>query len=413
VSWQDRIGQLKYTAPSGNEFFGAFENLSKFVDKKTTAFEFPDAGGTWVQDLGKTGRRIPMRFMFWGHDYDLRADAVDALLGETGIGVLEHPLYGTMDVVVFGRIERHDEIKTRGNQVTFSVTFFETVRVAFPLKVNSSEDDFNSAWAAFEADQAETFANALDLDTTLENVSLRDRYQLTKDAVKRALQGVADVQAAIQKEFDRVNESIDDATSVFIDDPIALAYQTAKLISTPASSSARIAVKLTSYTGALRALTSAGARYVPANDSVPDNAFHSDDMLASNLLASAALATITADFQTRGEALSASDVLQTAFDDYTTWRDGNIASLVEADSGALYKLVLDVVAAVARFLLDASFSLKQERSVILTAPTTPVNLEARYYKTAGENLDFVISSNGFVGSEILIVPAGRSVVYYT
>ena len=53
MAWQDRIVEAAYTSPSGERLTFDYENVSKSVEKKTTAFEFPDADGTFVQDLGR------------------------------------------------------------------------------------------------------------------------------------------------------------------------------------------------------------------------------------------------------------------------------------------------------------------------------------------------------------------------
>ena len=84
MAWNDRIREAAYTSPGGDRITFAYENVRKTVDKKTTGFEFPDANGTFVQDLGHTGRRYPLRVFFWGDDYDQDADGTDADLGAYG-----------------------------------------------------------------------------------------------------------------------------------------------------------------------------------------------------------------------------------------------------------------------------------------------------------------------------------------
>ena len=112
MAWNDRIREAAYTSPSGERLTFGYENVSKKIDKKTTGFEFPDADGTFVQDLGHSGRKYPLRVFFWGSDYDQEADAFEAALLERGTGKLEHPIYGTVDVVPFGTITRRDDLKT-------------------------------------------------------------------------------------------------------------------------------------------------------------------------------------------------------------------------------------------------------------------------------------------------------------
>ena len=91
MSWNDRLKQAAYNSPSGARVVFDYENERKSFDKKTTAFNFPDADGTLIQDMGHTGRRYPMRVFFWGDDYDVLAKVFEAALQERGAGKLEHP----------------------------------------------------------------------------------------------------------------------------------------------------------------------------------------------------------------------------------------------------------------------------------------------------------------------------------
>lgn len=433
MGWQERIKPAAYTSPSGVRLEFEYENVSKRMDKHTTAFQFPDADGSFVQSLGRSGRQFPLRFMISGDNYDLEANTFDAMLSEDGIGVLEHPVYGVFDVVPFGRVERIDELKTRGNQAIFNVTFYETNRLVFPLQTESASELLQASIAAYTESAPLEFEETIEQSSTIEKVSLRNRYQAVKDQIKKGLQPIADVQARtqaglrrvrrdvrvisdvqsdIQSVFDTVNDSINDAIQVFISDPLALAFQTSILVQAPARSVALITARLEAYGGMLVSLTTNGTIYTPTTDSQAINSFRSDDMLASNLLVATALAVLNAEFETKTDALAAADTLLGLLDEFTVWRDGNLSALAIIDTGSVYQQVINAISTAAGFLVEISFSLKQERSVILVAPMTPIELEARFYRTIDENLDFLINSNAFVGEELLEVPIGRSVVYY-
>ncbi|MCK5344977.1 MAG: DNA circularization N-terminal domain-containing protein, partial [Candidatus Heimdallarchaeota archaeon] len=137
MPWQDRITEAAYTSPSGTRLVFDYEDVSKSVEKKTSSFDFPDADGTYIQDLGRKGRKYPLKIIFWGDDYDLEADEFEKLLIEKGMGKLEHPKYGAIDVVPFGAITREDRLKTQANQAVITVTFWETIGIAYP----AAQDD--------------------------------------------------------------------------------------------------------------------------------------------------------------------------------------------------------------------------------------------------------------------------------
>ena len=66
MTWQDRTGDAAYTSPGGTRFAFDYEALERQFDKNTSAYTFPGVAGTYVQDLGSTDHRYPMRVIFWG-----------------------------------------------------------------------------------------------------------------------------------------------------------------------------------------------------------------------------------------------------------------------------------------------------------------------------------------------------------
>ena len=70
------------------------------------------------------------------------------------------------------------------------------------------------------------------------------------------------------------------------------------------------------------------------------------------------------------------------------------------------------VAIAAGFLVEISFTLKQEFRITLDRPRTIIDLAAELYGEVDGQLDFLISSNNLTGSEILDLPRGREIVYY-
>src|SRR5512138_87768 len=106
MAWQDRLKEVKYTSPSGQEFTFFYENLSVESEKKTAEFIFPEIDGAYIQDMGRAGRKFPFTIYFSGEDYDIDADSFLAALEEKGIGKLEHPVYGNRKVIPTGAISR-------------------------------------------------------------------------------------------------------------------------------------------------------------------------------------------------------------------------------------------------------------------------------------------------------------------
>lgn len=413
MSWQDRIQEAAYTSPSGERFTFDFEDVRTTVEKRTSAFEFPDVDGTYVQDLGRAGRRFPLRMFFWGDNCDTDAEALDAALLERGQGKLEHPMYGTFDVVPFGMITRRDDLKTSANQAVLEVTFYETTGTAYPT---GQADPLAAVEEAIEEAQeqaAEQFSEAADLAGAIEKATLKSQIGALIDKATGALGPIANTVASVERKFNAIKDSINGGIDLLIGKPLTLGFQVSQLLLVPSQAIANVTARLSAYRDLARSLISGdGAIAAPGLDSRNANEFHARDLFASNYVTASVASVVANTFATKPEALAAAETLFELLDDVTEWRDSNFESLGEIDPGGAYQKVQEAVALAAGFLVQISFTLRQERRVVLDRARTPIELVSELYGEIDEQLDFFISSNDLTGSEILEIPEGREVVYY-
>ena len=441
MAWQDRIKDAAYTSPSGIRITFDFENVSRITVKKTAAFDFPDAKGTFIQDLGTAGRRYPFRVFIWGDDYDLTATRLEDALAETGEGTLEHPVYGIIQVVPFGEIKRRDDLVTGSNQAIIEIAFWETTGVLYPQGQTDPASEVIASVDAFTNDAAVQFGNITSLDTTLEQTQLIGPYQSLIATAKTELQAVADTQADVAQQFNAIFDSINDSINVLIRDPLTLASQTQLMLQSPGRALTDITARLDAYKDLATSIVNSAGIVTAGNSSESANTFHAADQLASGALVGAVVATVntppqgsgaqaTAGFQSRTAAILAADALLTSLETVTAWRDDNFRSLSETsdpqasvsdigtllrqstDTGELYDALQKAVAEAAGMAVSQSFTLKQERSIVLSRDRGLIELVAELYGTVDAELDFFISSNNLSGSEILSIPRGRTVVFY-
>lgn len=414
MGWEDRIREAAYTSPSGNRLVFLYENVTKAFDKKTSAFNFPDVEGTFIQDNGRTGRRLPLRIFFSGDDYDLDAIQFEEGLAEKGVGKLEHPIYGSIDVVPFGSIGRRDDLKTAANQAIFEVVFWETLDILFPTNqvdpgsvVLEAVDEYNTA-------KSEQLNEDIDLGTAIEEATFENQYITILNTAKTLLQDVADAQDDVKKAFNAIFDSITLGIDVLISDPLTLAFQTAIFLQAPSRAVTSIRTRLDAYTSLATGIISAtGSIRSPSSDSQNANAFQNDDLFVSTAVTGAITSVVNNQFETRPDALAAAEEILDLADQVTVWRDANYLSLEEIDTGGSYQKFQEAVALTAGFLVEISFSLKQERFIILDRARTIIDLVAELYGTVeDEDIDFLILSNDLTGSEILELPKGKTVVYY-
>ena len=86
---------------------------------------------------------------------------------------------------------------------------------------------------------------------------------------------------------------------------------------------------------------------------------------------------------------------------------------VTVDTGATYQPMQNSVALATGFLVENSFSLIEERRLVLGRARTFVDLVAELYGELDSKFDFFITTNQLSGDEIVELPRGREVVYYT
>lgn len=413
MNWQTRIREAAYNSPSGVRFTFDFENVSQTIEKKTTSFEFPDADGTYVQDMGHSGRRYPLRLFFWGNDYDQEADAFEAALLERGIGKLEHPIYGTVDVVPFGTISRRDDLKTATNQAILDVTFWETINLLYPAVQNDPGSLVLSAVDSFNGSLADQFVELINIDTASLRVTFKNNYTALLDDAQSGLQTIANVQDDVRSQFNAIKDSINQGIDILVSEPLTLAFQTTQLIQSPAKALTDIRARLNAYGDLANAIISGtGAVVFPGIDSKNSNQFHTNDVYASTYVTGSVVSAVNNQFLTKSEALESAEVILGQLEEVTNWRDDSYRSLEQIDTGEAYQKLQESVALCAGFLVEISFSLKQERSIILDRARTIVDLAAELYGEVDEQLDFLINTNNLSGSEILELPKGREIVYY-
>jgi len=416
MGWQDRIKEAAYTSPSGIRITFQYENVSQEISKKTSSFDFPDADGTYIQDLGKTGRRYPLRLFFWGDDYDIEVVEFQELLLETGVGKLEHPVYGSVDVVPFGDITRRDDLVTRANEAVIQVTFWETIGLVYPVAADDPGSEALQAVEEYNELAAVELEENLELETTVKIINFKNQVLGLVDSVKSGLQTIADVQEAVQKQFNAITDSINESIDLLISTPLTLASQITQMIQAPARALSAIQDRLSAYGDLAQALISGDG----ANVSDVNN-LRTRDLHVSSYVTGSIISVVNNQFVTKVEAIEAAEEIISQFDEVVAWRDTQFealeASLVDLDAGAVdtggaYEKLQEAVSLAAGYLVQISFNLKEERKIILDRPRTIIDLVCELYNNVDTELDFFITSNNLTGSEILELPAGREIVYY-
>ncbi len=325
MNWQDRTREAAYTSPNGNRFVFNYDVLDREFDKNTSAYNFPGIEGTYVQDLGSTDRRYPMRVIFWGKDHDTVSQQFADAIREVGRGRLEHPRDGRIDVVPFGTVKFREDLVRSANQTIIEVEFWEATIVLYP----SGDEDpggqvINEVNATLDA-SADTFASGVDILTAVNRASLRNRFGVSVGTVRSVLAPIVGTDPEKLRQFNVVADSIVVGLDSLISTPRVLADQLNILTLIPATSDANIGAKFDGYTSLISTFTSADNPDAALRSSLND--FRNDELYSTAALSGLIVSSVEAEYGTRTEATSAAAEIVSQFDQVNTWREINYGGL--------------------------------------------------------------------------------------
>lgn len=418
-SWKDRLKEAAYTSPGGVRITFTYENVSRSTTKRTAAFEFPGVNDAYVQDNGFGARRYPMRCIFWGDNHDRIATAFEAALLEPGRGRLEHPLYGTFDVIPFGDVDRRDDLKDAANETIVDVTFWTTTGAVYPSSLISPKNEILAALDGFNVAAANEFATATDVSTAVAKANLKTKINQLLTKVSRFLSDLAAVNTAVLHDFHDAQSAINFGLDVLVGQPLQLALQMSNMITAPARAVGGIQSRLDAY-GRLAESITASAESSGSGDDTPLararvqalNAFAADDLVAMTAVSGSVLAVLDSVFQTKPQALTAAEEVLAQLDVVVAWRETRFDGLRIIDSGAAYQALQQSVALVAGYLIEISSTLLNERRFVLDRQRTIIDVAAELYGSVDDRLDFLISTNELSGEELLELQPGRVIKYY-
>lgn len=444
IAWDTRLRDAVYVAPQSRARIKfQYEDVSRSFDVRTVEFEFPGVNGGYLQPNGYTARRYPMRCFFTGPVCDLEAAVFEDALIQTGIGRLEHPLYGPINVLPFGEVSRRDDLKTAANQTIIEVVFSTTLGAIYPLAQKTAENEITASIGAFDVAVAQEFERVMNLKGAVNRANAKATFKSFLKGVSSTLSGISKGVASVNRAFRDVQRAVNDGMDVFIGQPLLLARQISDLLKAPARGLRGVGSRLDAYSrladsifgsdaGQPGKLLASGTTIALRTDKIA-NDFHSADLMVMCIVSACITAVVSpplnedgepsgeALFNTKPEALNAAAAVLALYDAAVAWRDAGHEALrqiagvhgYQVDGAGSYQELQRAVAQVAGFLVDISFTLVPERRIVLDRPRTILDLAAELYGSVDDKLDFLIDTNNLTGEEILELPRGRSILYYS
>lgn len=404
MSWQDRIQTAAYISPSGARFEFQYENVSMSVDKKIGEYTFPEIDGSFIQDLGRNGRRFPFVIFFSGEDYDLASDIFFEALEEIGIGTLEHPMYGTRKVIPTGTITRADNLVTAANQAAFRVAFTETIEdITFPSSDLNQETEIKTSLDDLNFNTSAQYSGSIVPETESENAILQQDLREKKTQIEQFLENITQLNEDIDNAFNTISDSLDNNIINLLTDPEGVADQFITLINTPAN-------VITNATTFIQGYGDATRNIIGAIIDTPNKFFNSLLNIFS-LFGALNFAMTNTEFNYRPEAIDAADSIVDLQDDISNWLDGKIVELEINDTGEAYDSLMELYSKTISYLIRLSFDLPKEIFITLQEERNIIELVSELYGDIGK-IDFFIQTNDLTCDEIEILSIRKQVVYY-
>jgi hypothetical protein len=200
-TWRDRRGEAAYTSPGGTRAKFEYMDLSRETPLKTAQFDFPGIDNSYIQQNGFGSREYPLRCIFWGGQSDLEATVFETMLLEKGVGRLEHPTYGTFNVVPVGRVVRRDSPRDAANQSTVDVTFFTTTGTVYPSAGTNPKADILSTLGGFDIAIAQQYGSSCDISSVVKKQNLLATVKAGIATVEATLGEVASAVTTVDNAF--------------------------------------------------------------------------------------------------------------------------------------------------------------------------------------------------------------------
>jgi hypothetical protein len=442
-TWRDRLKPAAYTSPlTKTRVTFDFEDLSRSFPIRGTQFDFPGVNNSYIQQSGYGSRKYPFACFFSGPQCDLLATQFEKILLEPGTGRLEHPIYGTVDVVPLGDVDRSDALKSACNQSVVAVTWLTTTGAIYPSSQNNAQNEIAGFLNGFNLALGNGMPKLSKLSDTLSAIATIQKFlknvkkslSKIKGAIASVSQGVTDVRSVIAGGFDAINEGMD----VLIGAPLQLALQISNLIQAPGRALTGIESRLNAYADLANSIfgsseanpgpaLSAGSILLARQTKVA-NDFNLSNLFALNAVAGSVVSATTqpiggpnSPFTSRAQVVSAAAAVLGQLDAVTAWRDAGFTALgavdmpadLQIDTGEAYAALQQLVAIAAGYLIRASFSLLPEKTITLSRPRTIIDLSAEIYgRVDDDTLNRLINTNNLSGDELLELPQNRRIVYY-
>jgi len=415
--YRSRIIPFTFTAPSGATFLLSYDKVDREGGKKASVNEVLDSDVSITQDQGGTAERIPVECYFTGEDYDLVADGFYAALSERYTledpGFLLHPRWGLIEVFPL-KWKQSENFVSGSRRANFTIEF---IRV-YPLggifeAITKGISQVVQLLSLLKSGFFESF-----LLNTVENIqSIGATLQASLDTVKSDILGLTSNHTDLS---DRINNIYLDASDLISDvgsNVDIVISQIQDILQIPVLLEDATFSKINNYTSTINSLITDNSNVSDISNEIKKNKAMTYERLTGFAFACQCASSLYTDFKTREDAIKAIEILDESYSLFTTnLNDYKVNSNLETSFAGDYEFLNnlhEIYRLSVALLLEKSFSLAREFSIVLNEISDPVTLCYEYYgKVDNETLNFFFESNNISNSEFIELDKGSEVVFY-
>lgn len=434
-------GGVVWTSPQGNVFnlkITEYGHKRKHVGtvkenpktKKSTTKQITDSNDTF-SDLGMAGRDLTLNFLFIGQNHVSESDSFEAALCEIGKSKLLLPAGNELTVNVIDFSTARDLVKNI-NSTVVSVNFHETSKTSYPESSTSGAKSVKAAAEKTKTISAQNIADAVS------NVKA-DAGRLQKFT------------ASYSKMMNNISSALSVANNVSLNSIMAdvmgqnlvsNAFTMTSQLQIVMSKAATLASNVKngfsdfSLTSILNSATGTSsvlgswqgliASFITASTptgSISLQKSDIDNILINDVAASSALAALSesvvnAQYSTRKEAVEIAKGLEELERTWTEFVEEQISKIDELNNTIIRDSgINELVAAACGDVLNKSYELKVEKTVVLSEDKTVIEIALENYpeqfkENPDETILYLINTNDLEDEDFFLLKRGSEVKIY-
>lgn len=405
MGWKDDLENIKFSIKTGDgkEYFPLWKDSEKSKEYNSSAFDFIDVSGTFVDRKKPKGNKYPLKFYFQGDDCITQSAEFEISADDSRAWEITHPFYG----IIKGQPLSLKINDNNYNVTEITVDFWESITDDYPISDVSVKDEIlnkrnlvsQSAITSYSSNE-----NVLQSEDITKN---KDANILTNSSFDNSLENddFADYQI--------IFGSAQKATDNLLNNASNAIEKTNELLNFPSGVDLPVLVKVKNYVNAFNNL-------VKELQTIADKLFfESQAGLCIANLCNASVNYQDTDYEIRSEVEQVVNDILSIYSQYLLILDNasvsvyDVGNTYQPDAG-LQNDIYNIVMFTIGNLYNLAFNAKQERLVYTTKDTNLILLTHKYLglDASDVNIEKFRQINDIKMNELFNIKKDRLIKYY-